>query len=347
MKQVDFTSIVRKAWEEYNPEIQIQSIIDVSVHVSTNHVYRVKLRNRKHVFAKLSYYGKFEFFKEDHAIINVLANALPPEYEHFLAQSLIKDNEVFVYRQKSDDFDVWVVFYQQVKVARKLPKMQTQEIIQHLGRELARFHKACNEVRHLLPPSSKTLEVDIYDLLDFLNTEFGKFVHRGHVDTIRYHCDVLLANLANLSYTHFRKLPVFIDWNIGNFSLNKKNQFFSRWDYDWFRVSSRVMDFYFFSRVVSTIGDRTVFSYHIDTLMEERFGLFLKAYHEIFPLTLHEVYFIKEAYRFFILNYVIKDGQYFFHEVYATRLQKEAYETYLPNIERHFNVEKLLYTLKI
>ena len=66
-----------------------------------------------------------------------------------------------------------------------------------------------------------------------------------------------------------------------------------------------MMDFYFFSRIVSNIGDRTVFSYVAGPMMEDRFFLFLKHYHEIFPLTENEIRFMKEAYRFFILNYVI------------------------------------------
>jgi len=47
------------------------------------------------------------------------------------------------------------------------------------------------------------------------------------------------------------------------------------------------------------------------------------------------------------LNYVIKDGRYFFNEVYATKLQKEAYEVYFPELDKKFNAEKLLKALKI
>jgi len=101
------------------------------------------------------------------------------------------------------------------------------------------------------------------------------------------------------------------------------------------------------ARVCSSIGDRTVFSYYIDPLMEERFLIFLKAYHTAFPLTEQEIRFLKEVYRFFILNYVIKDGRYFFHELFATKLQKEAYEIYLPSIEARFNAEVLLKALQL
>jgi len=63
-------------------------------------------------------------------------------------------------------------------------------------------------------------------------------------------------------------------------------------------------------------------------------------------LTENEIRFIPEAYRFFILNYVIKDGRYFFHEIFATKLQMETYESYLPLVAE-FPVDKILKALKI
>ena len=77
-------------------------------------------------------------------------------------------------------------------------------------------------------------------------------------------------------------------------------------------MNSRVFDFYFFSRVCSQAGDRSVFSYQLDTLSEAGFLRFLSAYHEVYPLTRAELAFLPEAYRFFIPNYVIKYGHYFF-----------------------------------
>ena len=172
--------------------------------------------------------------------------------------------------------------------------------------------------------------------------------NKQHEDTIRRHCEQFLVNSDKVNYTtQFETIPVFVDWNIGNFSVTAEGKFYSRWDYDWFRESSRVMDFYFFSRVVSDVGDRTVFSYLIDTLMEDRFIMFLKEYHRIFPLTEPEVRFIREAYRFFILNYVIKDGQHFFRQNYSQKLQKEAHDIYFPAIDTNYQEEKLLRALKL
>jgi hypothetical protein len=112
-------------------------------------------------------------------------------------------------------------------------------------------------------------------------------------------------------------------------------------------MSYRVLDFYFFSRVVSDVGDRTVFSYVINTMMEDRFIIFLKEYHKVNPLTADEIRFMKEAYRFFILNYVIKDGKHFFSEQYAQKLQSEAFNVYLPSVDRDFDAEKIIEALKL
>ena len=347
MRVVDFPSIIQKAWDSYDPSQSILSISDISARVSTNHVFKVTFPGKQFIIAKLSYFGTYEHFKEDHAIINILARELPSPYENFLARSLVKDNEVYTYRYQDDIIDAWVVFYKPVKTMQKPPRKLDREQIMKLGVQLATFHKACSSIKEKLPPSSKTLRTDIDHLLAVMNTETGKYEHRGHDSNIRRQCASFLHHTAELNYDEFEIIPVFVDWNIGNFSVNENFELYSRWDYDWFRVSSRVVDFYFLSRVVSHIGDRTIFSYKIDPLMEDRFILFLKHYHQTFPLTEAEVRFMKEAYRFFILNYVIKDGRYFFHEIYATRLQKEAYTEYLPLIDYNFKPEKILKALKI
>ena len=209
---------------------------------------------------------------------------------------------------------------------------------------MALFHRACADVSGVLPASSKTLQSDVLDLIDLLQER----VSAGKdLDLVRRQCDSFLANVETLGYGDFLQIPVFVDWNIGNFSVTPAGDFFSRWDYDWFRVCSRVIDFYFMSRVVSDIGDRTVFSYLADPLMEPRFIMFLKAYHEVYPLREREVRFIKEAYRFFILNYVVKYGWQFFRASYAEQLQREAFNLYLPQIDKVFDEEKLLRALEI
>jgi hypothetical protein len=81
--------------------------------------------------------------------------------------------------------------------------------------------------------------------------------------------------------------------------------------------------------------------------MEDRFIIFLQEYHKVNPLTKNEILFLKESYRFFILNYVMKDGNYFFAEKYAIKLQAEAFEIYLPSIDKEFDATKILEALKL
>ena len=344
---INFAEIVEEAWHDYDESRVIKHVEDISAKVSTNHVYRITFEDGGNIIGKLSYFGKFDDFVEDHTIVNALATNLTDPFENFVAKSLTKFGQLFVYRHKNEFLDVWVVFYNPIRVGRKPAKIQSEQQIAILGEELAKFHLACFKIRNTLPRSSKKIFDDIEHLLELLETDKGKYEHRQNIESIKNQCDLLLENTHKLKVESFDSIPVFVDWNIGNFSLTKGYKFFSRWDYDWFRVSSRVMDFYFFSRVCSTAGDKKDFSYLIDPLMEDRFLIFLKAYHDVYPLKEEEIRFIKEAYRFFILNYVIKDGRYFFHEIYASKLQLEAHQIYFKQLDKSFDVKKLLKALKL
>ena len=345
--RIDFISIIEDAWQDYDPSRDVLSINDISAMVSTNHVFRLRLDDDTVIIAKFTYFGTYEDFLEDHSLINALANNLPTPYDQFLSRSLLKKNQLFTYRHQSPTLDAWVVFYNPIGIDQMLPKKLDEQQIEILGAELARFHKTCFQLRNILPDWSKTLKGDMLHLLWVLDTEEGQFQHRGTIDLIRKEVDIFDTNMNELDAYAIDAIPVFVDWNIGNFSVTKEGKFYSRWDYDWFRMSSPVLDFYFFSRVCSTAGDKTVFSYLIDPVMEDRFMIFLKAYHAVYPLSRQEVLFIKEAYRFFILNYVIKHGSYFFNDVYAKKLQREAFEIYFPQLESGFKPDKILQALDL
>jgi len=347
MPFIDFTAIVKEAWQAYDKTREIVRIVDISAKVSTNHVYRVTFSDKSFIIAKMSYYGQYEHFVEDHSIINSLSNNLPSPFENVLARSLMKGNELFVYRFKNIILDAWVVFYRPIKIKHRMPRRLNEQQIIKLAEQVALFHKACHSIRNTLPASSKTMAMDVERLLQTLETDEGRYEHRMHEDEIKQQAGLFLNNIDKLNISSFDKIPVFVDWNIGNFSVSSSFRLYSRWDYDWFRMASRMLDFYFLSRVVSDIGDRTVFSYYVGPLMEERFLLFLRAYHEVYPLEEKEIRLLKEAYRFFILNYVIKDGRYFFHEIFATKLQKEAYEIYLPSVDKDFDADILLKALNL
>ena len=65
MRLKDYPAIIRKAWEGFDSSIGVKFVEDISAKVSTNHVFRVTLDNDDTVIAKLSYFGKYEHFKED------------------------------------------------------------------------------------------------------------------------------------------------------------------------------------------------------------------------------------------------------------------------------------------
>ena len=138
-------------------------------------------------------------------------------------------------------------------------------------------------------------------------------------------------------YDYWPKQPVLIDWNLGNFSIERSGdrfRLFSRWDYDWFRIEPRLLDFYFLSRVSSRTGDRTKFTYGAHTLLEPTFLELLRAYREVFPMDEVEVMFLPEVYRFFILNYVVREGARFFRADLCTQFRRDAVRTYLPGLDR-------------
>lgn len=339
---IDYQSIIRLGWNTYNSRREIADICDLSVNVSTNKVFRLTFVDGSYLMVKVSSFGKYENFKEDHTIINVLANNLEYPYESFLSSSLMKGDDIYLYTYEDPVIDVWMVFYRPVRIAEKLPARLSDEQVRILGAEMARFHKMCDTIAPTLPRSSKNLQKDIMTLMRRLDNPEHAEQYRASADLIRRHCDLFLNNIAILGFDTFPKIPVFVDWNIGNFSVRSDATLYSRWDYDWFRMSSRMMDFYMLSRVVSDIGDRTDFSYTATQLNEDRFLMFLKEYHAVFPLTEAEVRFMKEAYRFFILHYVISNGIYFFSDAYARKLEKEAVEMYLPQLDTVFSADIIL-----
>jgi len=345
---MDYHHIIKKAWEGYDASKHIKKIEDISALVSTNHVFRITFVDDDIIIAKLSNFGKYEYFKEDHRIIHSLSNNLLYPFENVLAKSLLKNNRVYIYKHKQAGEDAWVVFYNPTRIMERLPRRLEEHHIRKFGQQIGKFHKACSRLRHVLPKSSKTLRTDINTLMHQLEHGATSFkCSRMQTDFLKYHCNQFIKNRSKFNVHSFEIIPVFIDWNIGNFSVTNKLELYSRWDYDWFRMSYRMLDFYFFSRVVSDVGDRTVFSYGINTMNEPRFILFLQEYHKVNPLKADELRFLKEMYRFFILNYVIKDGTHFFHEQYAEKLQAEAFDIYLPSGDREFNADILIDALKI
>ncbi|PHL00423.1 hypothetical protein CGL56_05155 [Neolewinella marina] len=338
----NYENILRYAWRAYDHTRSIRSIEDISAQVSTNHVFKLLMADGNVLIAKVTYFGSFEGFAEDHTIINVLANNLPVRYANFLSRGLMKGTQLFFHRHIDEEQDAWIIFYRPIQIQENPPRRLTEDQVKQLGREMAYFHRDCTLVANTLPRSDRDMTTDVNALLNSAKQDYPE-----HYELIAHHCRLFLENTFRINVYGFQKIPVFVDWNIGNFSVDQNGRLASRWDYDWFRVSTRVTDFYFLSRVVSEVGDRTVFTYEADRLTEDRFLMFLQAYHEIFPLTRPEVLFIKEAYRFFLLNYVLRLGQYFFRPSFAKKLSQDALEIHLPTLEEKLSTDKILRALNL
>jgi hypothetical protein len=332
-------AVVASAWREYGDPRAIVDVSELSAMVSTNRVYRLTLEDATHVIVKSSNYGSFFLFAEDHDRLyraNRLLDGGP--YGRFLADVYARDGKPFIWY----DGEMWAVFYEEIDAKDRLPRILTDRQVAGLAGELARFHKACLDVSVHIPPASKTAKSDAVNLFEQTaarnaGDQFG--LDRSRTDLVRRHTHRFLTAIHESGYDEWPKMPVLIDWNLGNFSVefdeNDPGQFrlYSRWDYDWFRIESRLLDFYFLSRVSSRTGDRTSFTYGVHTLLEPRFKRFLRAYHDEYPLTPDEVLFLKEAYRFFLLNYVVREGRHFFRYDFWQHLLHDAVDVHLPSLD--------------
>ncbi len=329
---------VAAAWIDYGDDRSVAQVDELSAMVSTNRVYRLRFTDESSVIAKSSHYGSFFLFAEDHDRLHRVTRLLHGgRYDGFMADALTRDGKPYVWY----DGETWVVFYTEVEIADRLPRRLTDAQVATLGRELARFHRACDSVARMIPPPSKTAKSDAVNLYEQLGArsaggEFG--LDQSRIDLVRRHTHRFLMAVHESGYDYWPKIPVLIDWNLGNFSVrfgDTTDDFtlFSRWDYDWFRIESRLLDFYFLSRVSSSTGDRSVWTYGSHTLLEPRFRLFLAAYHSVFPLSPAEVTFLKEAYRFFLLNYVVREGRHFFRYEFWQHLMHDAVDVQLPALD--------------
>ena len=327
---------VRAAWAARGVHAPIARIEDISMDVSTNTVHRVVLEDGHEVICKVSSYGSYVHFRQDHQRLHRFASLLQgTRYRSFLAPVLERDGEVFTYR----DGDRWAVFYGKVPFYDFLPKVLSDEDVICLGRELAAFHVASTRASRRLEPMWKTLGSDIAHLYELSSSpEFRarRDLPDGAEATIKRHCDRFLTEAERLGYHSFARVPVLVDWNIGNFSVGYEAEGFklySRWDYDWFRIEPRTLDFYFLARVVREEGDQAIFHYDARPFFEPRFATCLRAYHSVDALEANEIRFLREAFRFFLLEYVLRMGEHFFRPDICARLTREVVHDVLPGID--------------
>jgi len=328
---------VDAAWADYGDERRIVAVDDASTNVSTNRVYRLHLEDGSTVVSKVSSYGSYFLFVEDHEQLDRCARLLgPTRFNGMLAEIWGRDGRIFTWYNQH----IWAVFYDDVPRLDSLPRVLTHRQIANLATEMAEFHLACTEIAPALPSSSKTIKSDAIHLLDLLESPFATRnfeLPPEAIGVLWKHTHTFLERLVEVGYDEWPKIPILIDWNLGNFSVETAPdghfRLYSRWDYDWFRIEPRLLDFYFLSRVSSSTGDRTRFTYGPHTLVEPSFLAFLDAYRSVFPLSAEELAFLPEVFRFFILNYVVREGARFFRHDLCTQFRQDAVRSYLPALD--------------
>jgi hypothetical protein len=328
---------IAAAWAAYGDPRSIVRVDEVSADVSTNRVYRLHLDDGFTLVGKVSSYGSYFLFYEDHDRLSRCAELLQGTRFHgMLADIWHKDGHLFTWYDRS----MWAVLYDDVPRKDTLPRVLSVGQVQNLAREIAEFHLACTDLAPLIPAGSKTIKSDAIHLLDMLESPFASrnfSLPPESIGVLWRHTHRFLERLIEVGYDEWPKIPVLIDWNLGNFSVATADdgsfRLFSRWDYDWFRIEPRLLDFYFLSRVSSKTGDRTRFTYGAHTLVEPTFLEFLRAYRDVFPMSDEEVMFLPEVYRFFILNYVVREGARFFRPELCTQFRADAVRSYLPRLD--------------
>ncbi len=333
------------AWGAYDASSPIIAVVEVSTHVSTNRVYRIELADRRRYIAKVSSYGSYFLFAEDHDRLYRMSHLLRgTRFDGLLADVLGVGGRAYTWY----DGTLWVAFYEEVPRRAALPPRLGGAAIENLAREIAELHMTCASIAAGIPPTSNSVKSDAIHLFDLLGDPFAARtfgIAREHVAVLRGHTHEFLMNLERVHYDEWPKVPILVDWNLGNFSVeylpSGEFRLFSRWDYDWFRMESRLFDFYFLSRVSSSTGDRTHWTYSWHTLLEPGFRRFLAAYHEVNPLSRDDIEFLPEVYRFFVLNYVIREGAKFFRRDLCAQFRRQAATTYLPSF-RELDITPLL-----
>ena len=330
--------VVELAWADHGDPRAITGIDEVSAHVSTNRVFRLHLDDGTSVVAKASSYGSYFLFYEDHDRLNRCATLLKgTRFDGLLAEVRRRpDGRIYTWY----DQRMWVVFYDEAPRGDALPRVLDVGQIRNLGREMAEFHLASTAIAPQIPVGSKTVKSDAIHLLDLLESAFAPRnfeLPPEAIGVLWRHTHHFLERLLAVGYDDWPRIPLLIDWNLGNFSVQHDPsgafRLFSRWDYDWFRIEPRILDFYFLSRVSSRTGDRTRFTYGPHTLVEPTFLEFLRSYRAVFPMSDDEVMFLPEVYRFFILNYVVREGARFFRPDLCTQFRRDSVRTYLPALD--------------
>ena len=97
MSHAEYRHALDAAWSDFGDGRSIIGIDDTSPNVSTNSVFRLHLSDGTRVFAKVSNYGSYFLFAEDHDRLFRCTQLIQgTRFENFLAPVLAKSREGFI-----------------------------------------------------------------------------------------------------------------------------------------------------------------------------------------------------------------------------------------------------------
>jgi len=111
---------VDAAWSAYGDDRRIVRVEEVSANVSTNRVYRMHLDDGATLITKVSSYGSYFLFVEDHDRLSRCANLLrDTRFGGMLAGVWQRDGRIFTWYEQN----MWAVFYDDVPRRESLPRV--------------------------------------------------------------------------------------------------------------------------------------------------------------------------------------------------------------------------------
>lgn len=175
MSHSEYRHALDAAWSDFGDTRSIVGIDDTSPNVSTNSVFRLHLSDGTHVFAKVSSYGSYFLFAEDHDRLFRCTQLIQgTRFKNFLAPVLAKTQVGSADRPYTwYDGNLWVAFYGEATKRNMLPPQLSGEQSKCLAREVAQFHLVCDSISTEIPATSNSIKSDAIHLLDLLSSPFA------------------------------------------------------------------------------------------------------------------------------------------------------------------------------
>ena len=108
--------------EKLGAKADVTDITDLSPNVSQNSVFQITLGDGRQLIAKISNFGEYNRFLEDHTIIHQWVQLLKPTpYQKFLAVPVTSEQGIF----NANLGDRWLVMYHKAPKKTSLPKIPT------------------------------------------------------------------------------------------------------------------------------------------------------------------------------------------------------------------------------